>query len=394
MMTLHDQLFRHVRPDRGGGWATALLVALAAGVTAAALWAGWAELDEVSRAPAAVIPSSRSQVVQVLDGGILQELRVHEGQQVRKGEVIALLDAGRANASVGEMTARVSALKANVARLEAELGLKPLAFPPEVKTDAELVRDQTALMLKRQQALREDLGSLEAALRLARSEAEAFAGLVAQGDAGQTELLRAQRQVTDLSAQITNRRNKYQQDAQAELAKAKDELGQTEQNLVQRGESLRSTRILAPADGLVKNVKVTTLGGVLRPGDELLQIVPTGDKLLVEAKVRPSDIAFIRAGLPANVKLDTYDYTVYGSLAGEVSYVSPDALHEETRQGEVSYYRVLVDLPVSPRTRKGRDLSVLPGMTGTVEITTGRHSVADYLLKPLRRGLSEGLRER
>lgn len=394
MIRLHDQLFRHVQPYRGGGWAAAALVALAATVALAAAWAAWAELDEVTRAPAAVIASSRSQVVQVLEGGILQELKVHEGEQVRKGELIATLDAGRANASVGEVTARLSALKATVARLEAEIGLKPLNFPPEVKADVELVRGQTALMAKRQQALREEIAALDAALNLARNEQSAYEKLVAQGDAGNTELLRARRQVNDLSAQITNRRNKYLQDTQAELAKARDDLAQTLQSLAQRDESLKSTRIYAPADGLVKNVKVTTLGGVLRAGDELLQIVPTGDKLLVEAKVRPSDIAFIKAGLTGNVKLDTYDYTVYGSLEGRVSYVSPDALHEDTRQGEVSYYRVLVELPVSPRTRKGRELTVLPGMTGTVEITTGRRTVADYLLKPLRRGVAEGLRER
>ena len=394
---LQRQLFRHVRPYRGGGLAAAALVALAATVLVAIAWAWWATLDEVTRAPATLIASSRSQVVQVLDGGMLKELKVIEGQAVRKGELIALLDAGRATAGVEEVGARVAGIKANVARLEAEIGIKPLRFPPEVQREPELVQSQTRLMAKREQALREDLGTLNEALVLAQREQASFEKLVADGDAGGTELLRAKRQVTDLRAQMINKRNKFLADAQAELAKAREDLGQIEQSLAQRGETLRSTQLYAPADGIVKNVRVTTLGAVLRPGDELLQIVPTGEQLIVEAKVKPSDIAFIQAGLPAAVKLDTYDYTVYGSLDGVVSYVSPDTLRDETRDAravDAVYYRVMVTLPADPRTRKGRVLNVLPGMTGTVEITTGHRTVADYLLKPLRRGTAEALRER
>lgn len=395
---LHQQLFRHVRPYRGGGLTSAAIAGLTATVVAAMAWAWWATLDEVARAPATLIASSRSQVVQVLDGGILEELRVTEGQAVRKGELIARLDAGRATAGVEEVGARVAGLKATIARLEAEIGLKPLVFPPEAQKNPELVRSQTVLLAKRQQALREDLATLNDVLQLALKEQTSYEQLVADGDAGGTELLRARRQVTDLRAQIANKRNKYLADSQGELTKAREDLAQIEQSLVQRGETLRTTQLHAPADGIVKNVRVTTLGAVLRPGDELLQIVPTGDKLTVEAKVRPSDIAFIKAGLPASVKLDTFDYTVYGTLPGEVSYVSPDSLRDETRDArspaDATYYRVLVTLPAETRTRKGHVLTVLPGMTGTVEITTGHRTVADYLLKPLRRGSAEALRER
>lgn len=395
MITLHDQLFRHVRPYRGGGLASRMLGGLALSIAVLATWSAWAELDEVARAPATVIAKSRSQVVQVFDGGVLKELLVQEGQRVRKGELIASLEAGRATASVEEVQVRVLGLKAAITRAEAELGLKPLKFPPEVLLNREMVRNQTEFMRKRQQSLHEDLAAVEAALVLAEREQSAYEKLFTAGDAGETEMLKARRAVTDLRAQITNKRNKYMQDVQGELTKAREDLSQIEQSLAQRDESLRSTRIYAPADGLIKNVRVTTLGGVLRAGEELLQIVPTGDLLQVEAKVRPSDIAFIKPGLPTAVKLDTYDYTVYGTVQGTVAYVSPDSLKEDTRQGETTHYRVLVDLPGdNVTTHKGRELTVLPGMTGTVEITTGHRTVADYLLKPLRRGMSEAMRER
>jgi adhesin transport system membrane fusion protein len=395
MMTLHDQLFRHVRPFRGGGLSALMLIGLTLTFGALMAWAAWAELDEVARAPATVIAKSRSQVVQVFDGGILKELLVHEGEQVRKGDLLATLDAARANASVGEVQSRVLSLKAAIARTDAELSGKPLQFPDDVQKDKQLIANQTELMRKRQQAMREDLAAVEAALQLARREQSAYEKLLAMGDAGESEVFRAQRIASDLQAQITNKRNKYLQDVQAELTKAREDLSQLEKSLEQRDETLQATRIYAPADGLVKNIRITTLGGILRAGEELLQIVPTGDRLQMEARARPGDIAFIRPGLPVSIKLDTYDYTVYGSIRGTVAYVSPDSLREENgRQTDAAYYRLLVDLPPEVKTLKGRELNVLPGMTGTVEITTGHRTVAAYLLKPLRRGVSEALRER
>ena len=217
--------------------------------------------------------------------------------------------------------------------------------------------------------------------------------LAETGDAAQTEVLKMQRQVNELRGTRENKRNAYRQEAQSELAKSRGELEQAEQVLNQRKEALQSTKLHAPMSGTVKNVRITTLGAVLKSGDELMQIVPSDDPLIIEARVRSSDVAFVRNDLRANVKLDAYDYTVYGSLKGHVTYISPDTLEEELKRDEQPYYRVLIQIDEIPEDR-AKDIDIIPGMTCLVEIITGERSVAQYILKPLRRVSGEALTER
>jgi adhesin transport system membrane fusion protein len=220
--------------------------------------------------------------------------------------------------------------------------------------------------------------------------------LLETGDVSRSEVLRLQRQQAEVAGQIVNRRNRYLQELQTELAKLEEELVTAEQVRMQREDQLSRTELTAPADGIVKNVRFTTVGAVLRPGDEMLQIVPTNDVLIVEAKVKPADIGFIRPGQSASVKFDAYDYKIYGSGVGSVTYISADTLTEQSPRGEVSYYRVHVGVDTSEmRQRKPKEpIEIQPGMTATVEIKTGENTVLKYLSKPITKTLSEALTER
>jgi len=379
---------------------TFLVLASLATVVGFLLWASWAEIDQITRAPGHVIASSRNQLVQAPDGGVLKELLVKEGATVKQDQLLATFEKTKAEASFLESDGKVAALRAAVARLRAEvLGGAP-AFPPELKRHPGVRESQQQLFVKRQAAIREEIASLERSLSLVKEELEMNLPLLKSGDVSKAEVLKLQRQVADVQAQITNRRNKYFQDSQAELVKAEEELASAQQTLTQRREQLGYTEVRAPMDGVVRNVRLTTRGGVARPGEEIMQIVPVDDDLLFEAKVRTSDIAFIKPGLPSTVKLDAYDYSIYGALTGEVVYISADTLNEETKSGEVPYYRVHVktrgkDLPgASEGRRAGERIEITPGMTATIEIKTGTNTVLRYLTKPVTKTIAQSLGER
>jgi adhesin transport system membrane fusion protein len=390
-MNANDRLLQRLPPLQVRRLDT-LLIACIALLAVAALWAALAYIEEQIRAPGTVIASSRSQVVQAVDGGTLKALHVKEGDPVKAGDLIAELDPVRFQASSEEIAAKVAALQASLVRGEAELSGRPLNFGPDLARFPDIVQAQSALHRKRLQAQQEELQALEQSAVLAQEELDALSKLAEAGDAGKSEVLRARRQLNDLRAQATNKRNAFRQEAQMELAKARTELAQTEQVFTQRSEALQSTYLRAPMAGIVKNVRMTTRGAVLKAGDELLQIVPSDDPLVVEAKVAPADVAFLRPGLRANVKLDAWDYTLYGALDGRVVYISPDTLEENLQRDEKPYYRVHIQ--TDGNTPEGRKpLDVRPGMTATVEIITGERSVASYVLKPLRRTADEALHE-
>lgn len=377
---------RFDRPDR-------LLKVCAAFLGVIVLWSVFFSIDEQIRTTGSVIASSRSQVIQVVDGGTLQVLHVKEGDAVKAGTLLAELDPVRFQASNDEIDAKVMSLRANILRLEAELSGRPLAFDEKFNKYPELVSGQQDLLRKRREAQREEVGGLMVSAQLAKKELDSLLRLRKNGDASEAEILRSQRQVNDLTTQANNKQNGYRQDAQAELAKNRAEFEQAEQVFSQRSNALASTQLRAPMDGIVKNVRVTTRGAVLKAGDELMQIVPSNDPLIIEAKVRSQDVAFLRVGLRANVKLDAYDYTIYGSLPGRVIYISPDTLEVDLARDEKPYYRVHIQTQ-GQVTTAGRSLDVRPGMTVTSEIITGERTLAAFVLKPLRRGLDSALHER
>jgi adhesin transport system membrane fusion protein len=219
--------------------------------------------------------------------------------------------------------------------------------------------------------------------------------LLATGDVSRTDVLRLQRQVVELKSQVSSKRNKYFQDSQAELSKSLEDLAGIEQSMAQRKRQLELTELRAPLKGVVKNVSITTVGGVIRPGEDVMQIVPLEDDLIVQARVSPTDIAFLKRNMEVRVKIDSYDYTVYGELAGKLTHISADTLTEDLRQGEQPYYRVLVR--TTGRQFSGRPdekLDIQPGMTASIEVKTGQRSVLQYMLKPMIKTLGQSLGER
>lgn len=373
-----------------------LIWSSAVALGAAIWWASWAKIDQITRTTGQVVVSSRNQVIQAPDAGVLEEIFVREGAQVKRGQVLVRFDKTKTEASMMESKAKLAGLKATVARLRAETTGRPLAFPAELNDYPEFKINQTTLYRNRQTALHEEIAALSSSIHLVREELNMNIPLLATGDVSRTDVLKLQRQMAELRAQVTNRKNKYLQDAQAELSKALEEIAGVEQVLAQRRDQLSFTDIRAPMDGLVRNVRLTTRGAVARAGDEIMQIVPVDDDLLFEAKVKPIDIAYIKPGLAATIKLDAYDYSIYGTLHGNVSYISPDTLSDEARaNNEPAAYRVQLKL-------KGRNfvgansepIEIQPGMTATIEIKTGSHSVLRYLTKPITKTLSESLGER
>lgn len=373
-----------------------IIYAIVIFIAAATAWSAWAELDQVSRAPGQVIPSGRLQVLQSTDGGTISQILVREGDTVKRGQLLVKLDQVRIKAVVEEAQAKVASLRISMARINAELFGRPLAFPPESQAYPEFVENQRLLYQKRRQALEDQLSSIRSMLQLNQQELDMNMPLLAQGDVSRADILRLQRSVSDLRAQSVNVRNKYLADLQAEYTKTQEDLVSATEILNQRSDALKDTQIFAPTDGIVKNVRLTTIGAVLRPGDEVLTIVPTGQRLIVEARIAPSDIANIKVGQAASLKFDAYDASIYGSAGGVVSFISPDTTVEQTPSGNISYYRVHVTADTSTMKphRPGERIAMQPGMTVTAEILTGRNTVFRYLLKPLSKTFSEAMTER
>ena len=359
-------------------------------------WAAVFRIDQVARAGGEVIASSRVQIIQSVDGGVLEIINVREGDRVEKGQILAQLDQTRIGAAVKEVDVRLSALKAKATRLRAEVTeASELVFDQDVMRFPELVKVEQALFQQRRLGLAEELRTLNVSVELAREEADLIANLSKSGDVNRTEVIRAARALNDAEAKLINRRNRYLEDARIELTNADDDIAQNIQILTQRQQQLKDSLFTALLPGIVKNVRVTTVGGVLRAGEELMQIIPVDDDLIVEAKVLPADIASVKPGLEATIRFDPFDYTIFGAVIGEVVYVSADTLKEETSRGEEIYYRVHIATQSYPAlTTAGKELAILPGMTAQVDIRTGDRTVLNYLLKPLRKTTTEAFGER
>lgn len=359
-------------------------------------WAWYFEIDQIVHATGQVIASARSQIVQAADGGVLVEMRVQEGDVVKQGQIIASLEKERAQASYSESFGKVTALRLTVARLQAEIASKDFVPDPKVaKVYPELVQNQINLYRQRRSGLQEQLKVLNDNIRLAEEELNMNLPLEKLGDISQTDIIRLKRAVNDAKNLSYSSLNKYLQDASAELNKAQEDLNSNEQIAADRQQLLEHTDIIAPATGIVKSIKVTTLGGVVRQGDELLQILPTESDLVIEAKVKPADMADIRSGLESKIKLDAYDYSIFGVMKGLVSYVSADTLSEDTKNGPLTYYRIKVNISEKEFKGKMADMiEVRPGMTATVDIRTGRRSILSFITKPITKTVKDSFGER
>lgn len=420
--------------------ARVLLFAVTAVVVAFLAWAAWATLDQVARGTGRVIPSRKVQVIQHLEGGIVADILVAEGDRVEAGQVLMRIDDPRAAADYREKRARYLAVLAAIARLRAELDGTPLAFPPEVERDAAAVAaSERALYESRRAELesrlavlrlqvdqrRAELEGLEKrialerkSLALLREELAMSERLARQRVVPRADLLRLRRQVNDLETQIArleldlprarfaleearqrlaNARSEFRARALKELAALESERARLAP-VVEAGEArVRRTEIRSPVRGIVKKLHVNTIGGVIQPAQKLLEIVPLDDTLLIEAYLRPRDIAFVHPGQPARVRVTAYDYARYGALEGEVEYISADTVTlrpEEVGGRGGSFYVVRVRTRGQLRDERGEPLSIIPGMTAEVDIETGRTTVLAYLLRPVIAARERAFRER
>ena len=371
----------------------ATLLVFMVSLIALVYWASVGKIDQLTRAQGQVIAAERTQIIQSPDGGVLTVLHVKEGDFVKAGQLLVTLQKKRAQAAVSDTRAKVAALRITLARLQAEIFEKPLQFEPSLLSYTDYIQNQTELYNKRQRAFKDEVSALTKILALAEDELRINRQLEATGDVSRAELLRLERSSADIAAQLTGKRNKYFQDAQAEMTKTQEDLSTQTEQLNDRTSLLEHTELVAPVDGVVNNIKVNTLGGVVRQGDTVMELLPSGNNLIVETKIVPADIGFVKLGQTASVKLDAYDYSIYGGMQGQVSYISPDVLTEETKQGPMTYYRVRIMITGTEfKGDKANQIQVRPGLTASVEIKAMDRTVLSYLTKPLTKtmGMSMG----
>ncbi|WP_410500123.1 HlyD family type I secretion periplasmic adaptor subunit [Chitinibacter sp. S2-10] len=420
----------------GSTWlANGILYAFAALMLIALLWAALAKIDEVTVAEGKVIPSSQVQVIQNLEGGIVASIPVKVGEVVKKGQILMKLDEKRFSSSLGETTVKYESLAAKAARLTAEAN-GTLFIPPEkiLKSNPELIAAEQQLFDSRKRelessvsilqseaaqrshdisAMRAKLSKLEAGLRLAQEEYVMSKPLAEQNVISKIDFMHLQRQISDLTGEINETRiaipglqsslaetngkiagvyAKARADASNELAAVKAELDATSATTVALSDRFERTTIRAPVAGIVKLIKVNTIGGVLQPGMDVMEIVPLEDNLLVEAKIRPSDIGFLRPKQEAMVKLTAYDFSVYGGLLADVETITADSITDEAKKE--SYYLVRVRTRSNHLGDAKQALPIIPGMLATVHIRTGKKTVLQYLMKPIVKAKDEAMRER
>lgn len=356
-------------------------------------WAWFFTLEEVSTGTGKVVPSSKEQVIQSLEGGIITQLNVREGEIVNRGQVLAQLDPTRFASNVGESESLLISSRATAARLRAEVNGTALNFPAEVLQQADLVKAETALYRSRRDNLEQSISGLQQALVLVKQELAMTEPLVAKGAASEVEVLRLKRQANELTNQINDIRNQYAVKAREELSKANTDI-ETQQQIVKgKTDTLSRAIFKSPVRGVVKQIDVMTIGGIVPQNGKLMTIVPLDEQLLIEARISPRDIAFIRPNQEALVKITAYDYSIYGGLKGKVTVISPDTIRDEVKQDQF-YYRVYIRTDTDKLTNKnGTTYSITPGMVATVDIRTGEKTVLDYLVKPFNKA-QEALRER
>ena len=360
-----------------------------------ALWSTQSEMDQTVRSSGQVIAVARNQIIQAADGGVLTQLLVSEGQAVLAGQVVAKLESTRSEAGFQEIQAKLTALQAARMRARAESSGELLTFDEKFDARGQFKLAQEQIYKQKKQGLNEDLALLNSSLLLSEEELRISQSLFKSGDLSQIELMKSQRQLHESQGRILTLKNKYLQDAKLELVRLEEEISSNQFKLNERQSLLDHSVLTTPVAGIVKVIRINTVGGVLRAGDELMQISPTESGQVIEAKINPSDIGELKVGLPVSVKLDAFDFSVYGMLNGNLSHISSDTLTESGANGSLqTYYRIQVELAPMPVSDRIKPTDLKPGMTASLDIRTRSRSVWQYLSKPIQKAFSGALHER
>ncbi len=420
-------------PGRGASRvAHVMLFAVAAFFVTFLLWAHNATLEEVTRGEGKIVPSGQTKTVQHFEGGIITEILIEEGQIVEDGQVLMRVENRSAEAQLSEKLKLYRNLRAKATRLAAETQMADsLDFPDELRQSSpEVVRNEQLLFDSRRQQLQQQISILEdqriqksqelqeltakvaqaqEALRLAKQEEELTRPLVEQGASSRIDLIRIEQKLQELRSEIESvqlaiprtrsaiseaerriqeKRTTFRTEAQQELNEVRVEAERVKEEIEAGVDRAERTEVRSPVRGTVNKIVINTLGGVVQPGDPVAEIVPLGDSLVVEARIKPSDRAQLYRGLPATVKVSAYDFSIYGGLDAELIDISADTLVDE--EGE-SYYRIRLR---THETSLGEDKPIIPGMTATVDILTGEKTVLQYLLKPIIKAKQNALREK
>ena len=361
------------------------------------IWANFAEIEQRSSTRGIVIAADKTQKIQAPIDGVVDSIMVKEGVKVKKGEVLIVLEKEQNQASLDAAASKVASLKAKLRRLKAETHSEDLNYPVGfLQNDyQEFITTQQNLFLLRKKSLEDETSSLVSALMLKEEEFASNQSLVESGDIGRNKILKIDREIVDLKGKILNIKNKFFQAAQEEMTKTAEELSIRKEMLTEKKVTLNRSEIISHMDAIVKEIIITTKGAKVRPGDVILELVPLGQELIIEAKLKPTDISFIKIGQRASVKLDTYDFSIYGSFDGKVEYISPDTIIEKTSRGDEYFFKVLISLDHSDLfTKKGTAINVTTGMGAQVDIITGSRTVLHYLTKPVIKVLDESFTER
>ena len=358
-------------------------------------WAAFATVDEIVRGTGEIIPTSRPQIIQNLEGGILAELMVRQGDVVNPGDVLARLYGTQFQSQVDDLTAQIDTLEVRRLRLEAEHeSARTFDVPPGLaKRVSEIVASERALLVARQADYESRRDGTKRVLDQAAKERKLLEDLFKQEVVSLIEVTRARKTHSDAENRHNEAITTTKLERAKELSDTLKELGSLRQTLKAAQDQLDRTTLTSPMKGIVNNLSVTTIGGVVRPGEEILQIIPLDEELFIEAKVKPQDIANVKAGQQATIKLSAYDYTIYGALHGKVTFVSADTFKDERAREEQTYYRVTVSVDMKQLTERQTALEIRPGMQATVELHTGSKTVLHYLTKPLYKS-REALREK
>ena len=358
------------------------------------VWAGFASVDQIVRGPGEIVSSSKPQIIQNLEGGILAELNVSEGDEVAPGQVLGRLYGTSYKAQVDDLRAQIASLEIRQLRLEAEMnGLDSFEVTDEqAQLVPDIVQSESELLKARMSDFRARRDGAAAVLKQARVERDLMENMFKKEIAPLIDVTKARKGYSDAEAQFNEISTKTELERAADYSETLEKLGSLRQQLKLSQDQLARTTLTAPMRGVVNKLSVTTIGGVVRPGEEILQIIPLDEEMFIEARIAPKDIANVKLGQDATIKLSAYDYTIYGSLQGAVHFVSADTFKDERDPQAQPYYKVTLRVDLAHLTERQRSLEIRPGMQATVELHTGEKTILQYLLKPLYKS-REALRE-